>query len=180
MDRDQPLSQELRDDLLNLETLNRVFGSHSLVCKSVKPWLQTGRPNRILDLATGGGDIPRELVKVARRAGIEIEIDAVDRQPSTLEFARSQSKDFPEIRFQQGDIFAFGNGITWDIVLCSLALHHFSNLRVLTGQNAIMKPNLEFPDMWCYITASRFGETMGRGSVGNFANRRCGLGQRTR
>ena len=50
----------------------------------------------------------------------------MDFQRSTLDIARGRSEAFPNLRFHEGDIRDFGGGQKWDIVLCSLALHHFS------------------------------------------------------
>ncbi|HEY8904172.1 MAG TPA: methyltransferase domain-containing protein [Chthoniobacterales bacterium] len=126
MDVDQPVSLELERDLENLVTLNRLFGSHALVIRFLRERLRPGRSWRILDLATGSGDIPRTIADWAARSEIEVSIDAVDQQSSTLEIARRLSSSFPNISFHQADIREFGSGSSWDIVLCSLALHHFS------------------------------------------------------
>src|SRR2546423_5296641 len=63
---------------------------------------------RILDLGTGSGDIPRLIVDYARSVGAMVAVDAVDQQPSTLEIARSLSRDYPEIEFIEGDVLSFG------------------------------------------------------------------------
>jgi 2-polyprenyl-3-methyl-5-hydroxy-6-metoxy-1,4-benzoquinol methylase len=42
-----------------------------------------------------------------------------------LEIARKRSALFPEISYAQADIRSFEPGEQFDIVLCSLALHHF-------------------------------------------------------
>jgi SAM-dependent methyltransferase len=128
MDLDQPVSPELERDLENLVTLNRLFGSHALVIRFLRERLRSGRPWRILDLATGSGDIPRTIAGWAARSGIEVSIDAVDQQSSTLDIARRLSRSFSNISFHQADIREFGNGSSWDVVLCSLALHHFSEV----------------------------------------------------
>jgi 2-polyprenyl-3-methyl-5-hydroxy-6-metoxy-1,4-benzoquinol methylase len=47
-------------------------------------------------------------------------------QPATLEIARSRSELFPEISYVQADIRSFAPGTRFDIVMCSLALHHFA------------------------------------------------------
>lgn len=126
MDVEQPVSAELEKDLANLVTLNRLFGSHALVLGFLRSRLTAGRHWRILDLATGSGDIPRTIANWTTRAGIQVTIDAVDQQASTLEIARQLSAGFANITFHQGDIREFSADSTWDIVLCSLALHHFS------------------------------------------------------
>jgi len=126
MDLDQPESPALERDLENLRTLNRRFGSHALVLGFLKRWLRPGRAWHILDLATGSGDIPEVIAKWARARNLAVQIDAVERQPATLAIARRRCAAHPEIRFHAGDIRDFGAGESWDIVICSLALHHFS------------------------------------------------------
>ncbi|MEY2510493.1 MAG: hypothetical protein QOE26_1256 [Verrucomicrobiota bacterium] len=124
MDRPQPVTPELASDLRNLRQLNRYFGSYRLIMHFVRRWIQPGSRMRILDLATGSGDIPRLVVDHARKTGASVAVDAVDQQQSTLKIARSLSGNYPEIDFIQGDILTVGGG-PYDIVLCSLALHHF-------------------------------------------------------
>ena len=126
MDRPQPVSPELVSDLENLRTLNRYFGSYRLIRFFLRRWIRRGDNLRILDLATGSGDIPRLVVKFAREAGAQVEIDAVDFQASTIEIARQLSADSPEIRYHCADIHQFGENQAYDIVLFSLALHHFN------------------------------------------------------
>jgi ubiquinone/menaquinone biosynthesis C-methylase UbiE len=67
MDRPQPVSQELRTDLENLEKLNRYFGSHALVLRFLQRWVRSGDSIHIVDLCTGFGDIPRRIVNWCRR-----------------------------------------------------------------------------------------------------------------
>jgi SAM-dependent methyltransferase len=124
MDRPQPVTPELASDLRNLRQLNRYFGSYRLIMHFLRPWIRPRTRMRILDLATGSGDIPRLIVDYARQVGAAVSVDAVDQQPSTLEIARGLSSNYPEIDFIEGDVLAFGEG-TYDLVLCSLALHHF-------------------------------------------------------
>src|SRR2546421_8980841 len=89
MDRPQPVTPELASDLRNLRQLNRYFGSYRLIEYFLRRWIQPRSRMRILDLATGSGDIPRLIVDYARSVGAMVAVDAVDQQPSTLEIARS-------------------------------------------------------------------------------------------
>lgn len=125
MDRPQPVTAELVSDLRNLRQLNRHFGSHALITHFLRRWIQPGAQLRVLDLATGSGDIPRLVVDHAREVGATVTVEAIDQQSSTLEIARGLSADYPEIDFKQGDVLTFGEDEQYDIVLCSLALHHF-------------------------------------------------------
>lgn len=125
MDRPQPVTAELVSDLRNLRQLNRYFGSYALIRHFFRRWIQPGAQLRVLDLATGSGDIPRLVIDYAREVGAKVTVDAIDQQGSTLEIARGLSAGYPEIDFKQGDVLVFGGEGQYDIVLCSLALHHF-------------------------------------------------------
>ena len=125
MDRPQPITAELETDLCNLRQLNRYFGSYALIARFLKRWLRPQSKMRIVDLATGSGDIPRLVVDYARKIGATVTLDAVDQQESTLEIARRLSGDYPEIQFVKGDVLTFARP-HYDMVLCSLALHHFA------------------------------------------------------
>lgn len=125
MDRPQPVSPELASDLENLRQLNRYFGSYALVEHFLRRWILPGSRLRVLDLATGSGDIPRLIVDHARKVGATITVDAVDQQGSTLEIARGLSASYPEINFLKSDVRSFGADLAYELVLCSLALHHF-------------------------------------------------------
>src|SRR5438874_11292344 len=82
---------------------------------------------RVVDLATGSGDITRLLVVHARKIGAHIEIDAVDQQPATLEIARSLSAEYPEISYYVANILEWDCVQGYDIALCSLVLLHVSD-----------------------------------------------------
>lgn len=126
MDRPQPVSPELEEDLLNLVALNRHFGSHRILRRFLAAWFESDRTYRVLDLATGAGDLPRIMVDWARSRRISLQVDAVDANPATLEIATKHSAAYPEIRFIRGDALTYDNRGTYDLVCCSLALHHFS------------------------------------------------------
>jgi SAM-dependent methyltransferase len=125
MDRPQPVTAELVSDLRNLRQFNRHFGSYALTTCFLRRWIRPGMRLRVLDLATGSGDIPRLVVDYARKTGAMVTVDAIDQQSSTLEIAHGLSADYPEIDFKLGDALFFGEEGQYDIVLSSLALHHF-------------------------------------------------------
>ena len=132
MDRPHPVSSELERDLQRLRQLNRWFGSYRLLSDFMRRWIKPGARMRIVDLATGSGDIPRLLVDFARNIGAHVEIDAVDRQLATLQIARILSAGYPEISYHEANILQ-SNGIQdYDVALCSLVLHHFSDEDAVT------------------------------------------------
>src|SRR6266545_3696983 len=104
MDRPQPVSSELESDLENIRELNRWFGSYALISMFLSRWIKPGARLRIVDLATGSGDIPRLVAEYGRKIGAELQIDALDGQPATIEIAKKLSVNYPEINFIQANI----------------------------------------------------------------------------
>jgi SAM-dependent methyltransferase len=127
MDRPQPVSLELERDLERLRQLNRWFGSYRLVLSFMRRWIQPRTRMRMVDLATGSGDIPRLIVDYARKIGAHVEIDALDQQRATLEVATKLSAGYPEICYSEANILEWDSAQTYDIAHCSLTLHHFSD-----------------------------------------------------
>jgi 2-polyprenyl-3-methyl-5-hydroxy-6-metoxy-1,4-benzoquinol methylase len=144
MDRPQPVSAELECDLQRIRQLNRWFGSYRLVLRFMRRWITPGARMRIVDLATGSGDIPRLIADYAREIGAQVEIDALDRQPATLEVATKLSTGYPEIYYCQADILEWDSVGTYDVVLCTLALHHFSDGDAVTVLRRCRELSREF------------------------------------
>jgi len=127
MDRPQPVSAELESDLENIRELNRWFGSYALISMFLGRWIKPGARLRIVDLATGSGDIPRLIAEYGRKVGAQLRIDAVDQQSATLKIAKRLSARYPEIAFVEGNVLEWNATEPYDLVLCTLALHHFSD-----------------------------------------------------
>ena len=144
MDRPQPVSAELECDLQRIRQLNRSFGSYRLLLVFMRRWIKPGTRMRIVDLATGSGDIPRLIADYAREIGAQVEIDALDRQPATLEVATKLSTGYPEIYYRQADILEWDSVGTYDVVLCTLALHHFSDGDAVTVLRRCRELSREF------------------------------------
>jgi SAM-dependent methyltransferase len=126
MDRPDASPAELDAALRSLRSLNRYFGSYRVVSHFIQRWIRRSDRQRVLDLATGSADIPRLVADHARRVGANVQIVAVDFQPATIEAARQLSSGYPEITCIEADVLNFEDPARFDIVICSLALHHFS------------------------------------------------------
>jgi SAM-dependent methyltransferase len=134
MDRRGNDAALLRADLRVLENINRFLGGHRIALGYVDELLNVMPMShvRILDLATGGADVPRAIAQWARLKRVRVEITAVDRNPEILEIARERCAGWPEIRIDQHDLLALPYAATsFDIVTCSLTLHHFSTANVV-------------------------------------------------
>lgn len=151
-------SPQLERDLANLRWLNRHFGAISLLHHFLERWFSAyspySSPLRILDFATGEGDLPRAIILWCRARKIPVYIDAVDLNQATLCVATDLSREFPEIHFHQGDVRSWRGSTekseTYDLVLCSLALHHFSSeeaVRVLRNARSLTSRHLLVADL---------------------------------
>ena len=90
---------------------------------------ETGRkPLRLLDLATGGGDIPIQLWQRARREGLLLEIEGCDKSSTAVDYARRRAEERGAgVRFYVHDVLAQGIPSGYDIIVGSLFLHHLEN-----------------------------------------------------
>ncbi|HEX4141944.1 MAG TPA: methyltransferase domain-containing protein [Pirellulales bacterium] len=80
---------------------------------------------RVLDLASGGGDVAIALARRARRHRLALEIVGYDRSSTAVEYARSRAADLGvAVRFEVRDVLAQSWDGPFDVVMCSLFLHH--------------------------------------------------------
>jgi 2-polyprenyl-3-methyl-5-hydroxy-6-metoxy-1,4-benzoquinol methylase len=86
------------------------------------------RPIRILDIASGGGDVAVGLWRRARRARIAVEIDGCDRSPVAVEFANQRARQQrANAWFFPFDVVEAPLPAGYDVITCSLFLHHLSD-----------------------------------------------------
>jgi ubiquinone/menaquinone biosynthesis C-methylase UbiE len=119
---------ELRQSLRDIRMANIVGQGTAVVLRHLPDVLgawPAGRPLHVLDLATGSGDIPRAVVRWCRRRGIPCRVVATDISPQVLRETRRHCRAYPEIQVLVCDSRAapFPPG-SFDLVTCSLALHH--------------------------------------------------------
>ena len=121
---------ELSANLWDIRTVNRFAGGVATVLRHLPGLLSDiprGRPVEILDLATGGGDIPLSLVAWANRQGRPLHLTVTDRSPQILAEARRTLAGVPGVTFAVCDARTVPMPAhSFDIVLCSLSLHHFA------------------------------------------------------
>jgi SAM-dependent methyltransferase len=122
----------LRPNLESLARINRLTGAVrfvlSYVDRLVPLWRRSypeARPLTLLDVASGGADIPRAIAAWAARRRIGVRIVAVDRHPTTVRLAAEASAAFPNIAVVRADARAlpFRDG-AFDACVCSISLHH--------------------------------------------------------
>ena len=121
---------ELAANLQDIRTVNRVAGGTAIVLRHLPGLVSRvpqGRPVEMLDLATGSGDIPRALAAWAARNGHPLRLTVSDLSPEILAQARHTLADVPDVSFTVCDAREVPlPERSFDVVLCSLALHHFT------------------------------------------------------
>jgi len=120
--------KEMACCMTDISRINALFGGRMVTMVHVKRLLAARPPDRlvtVLDVGTGAGDIPRELVRWARRQGRRIRIFALDRDAATLRIAAKLVRDYPEITFVRGDALSLPirSGAV-DLTISAMTLHH--------------------------------------------------------
>jgi 2-polyprenyl-3-methyl-5-hydroxy-6-metoxy-1,4-benzoquinol methylase len=115
--------------LRGLERINAWSGSARILWTGLARLARENRAGiQVLDVATGGGDVPIRLWHKARRAGISIQLHGIDRSPSAIEHARRRAVEREaEVRFAVGDALEGEWSGRYDAVICSLFLHHLTD-----------------------------------------------------
>jgi len=129
MDDPALATEHLHGALKGLARLNFVSNSARIIWGPIFRLAKTLKTNRlrVLDIATGAGDLPVALWRRAKRAGLSLDIHGIDFSPRSVEFAREQEK-----RAGAAITFECRNALTddlpadCDVVMCSLFLHHLT------------------------------------------------------
>jgi ubiquinone/menaquinone biosynthesis C-methylase UbiE len=152
-DVEQPYA-DFRASMSDVRRANRFLGGTVVVTRQVRRWLQAAHQKQVtevqtnketdpsknqtrdenrnratvcfLDVATGSGDIPHALLRVAERTRVDIRVAALDFSPPILRYASEQVGHLEPIRLVRGDAFhlPFADNSV-DYALCSLAFHHW-------------------------------------------------------
>ena len=86
------------------------------------------RKLRVLDIATGGGDVPLRLWRNARRHNLDLDFVAADISPRALEFARAKIEAAgADIELRCLNPLIDDIPEDFDVVMCSLFLHHLGD-----------------------------------------------------
>lgn len=125
---DQPDLEPARHQLAlrGLERINFWSGSAGILWPAVRTALQQAdQPLRLLDVATGAGDVPVRLWHKTRRVGLPLEVAGCDRSPTALDYARRQAEQKQAgVTFFTYDVLREPLPAGYDIITCSLFLHH--------------------------------------------------------
>jgi 2-polyprenyl-3-methyl-5-hydroxy-6-metoxy-1,4-benzoquinol methylase len=123
------------DALRGLARINFWSGSARLLWPALRALARETAPEpvRVLDVATGGGDVPIRLWHKARRSGVALAITGCDINPQAVAYAQAQAaRAGAAVRFFVWDARAPSpppspeGGRAYHAVTCSLFLHHLA------------------------------------------------------
>ncbi len=134
--RDVDARERMDDPECDLPTLLRTYGQFPVVNAVVAGWRLTYltelRPrftatsHTVLDIGTGGGDVARSLVRMARRDGVTLTVTAIDPDPRATAYVRSLPA-VDEVTYRQATSSALvEEGARFDFVISNHVLHHLS------------------------------------------------------
>jgi 2-polyprenyl-3-methyl-5-hydroxy-6-metoxy-1,4-benzoquinol methylase len=129
MDRPDMMGAPHEQALRGLERINAWSGSARLLWPAIAELARerTGKVIRILDVATGAGDLPIRLWMKARKSGLDVEIAGSDRSGSALEYASRRAHEKQAgVRFFEWDALRGPLPDGYDVVMSSLFLHHLA------------------------------------------------------
>ena len=126
---------ELRDALDKIATINQWLGGNQITLDGIKKLLTNypkERPISIVDIGCGNGDMCRAVADFAKQQNRTVQVVGIDANAYTVSHAKASSSDYPTIKYATMNVFDESfNSVEYDIALCTLTLHHFSDEEIL-------------------------------------------------
>ena len=133
MDRPDVDAGEHRKALDAISRINLVSASSLILWPPIRDLCRErqragdARPVRVLDIATGAGDVPIRTWRRARRKRLALEVAGCDFSPLAVEHARLRAaRKQADVTFFQLDLLADPLPAGYDVITCSLFLHHLT------------------------------------------------------
>lgn len=125
----------LQDTLDKIARINQLLGGNQLTLQGIKSLLKNIDASKeiiIVDVGCGNGDMLRYIEKFGNSNGFKFKLIGIDANAFTIKHAQNLSTNFDSISYQCQDIFKddFQN-LKYDILLCTLTLHHFKDNEIL-------------------------------------------------
>jgi len=131
MDRSDNPPEAVEGALRSIRLTNRWLGGRRALRGAldlVFGDLASGSEIEVLDIGTGGADLPLHMIVHGERRGVRVSVTAVDRDPAAADFARRCARRDPRVRV----VLADANRLpfrerSFDVVTASMFLHHFDH-----------------------------------------------------
>ena len=115
-------------NLRDLRRVNRLLGGARLSRLAIARLWPDGTSLAVLDVGTGGADIPVSLLADAARRGRSLRVEAIDSRPEVIEAARLARPAVDRVsglslRVADGLALPYPDG-AFDVAHCSMVVHH--------------------------------------------------------
>lgn len=135
--------EELIGALDQIAAINQLLGGNKLTLHGIKELLKKADVSKtiiIADIGCGNGDMLRMLAKYGKKRNLNFKLIGIDANAFTIDYAQKLSKDFSNIEYRCMDIFSEEfSQLKYDIVLCTLTLHHFSTKQIAEVMETLNK-----------------------------------------
>ncbi|WP_286971745.1 methyltransferase domain-containing protein [Flavobacterium sp. UBA4854] len=136
-------SEELIGALDQIASINQLLGGNKLTLHGIKELLKNSDTLKtiiIADIGCGNGDMLRMLAKYGKKQNLNFKLIGIDANAFTIDYAKKLSQGFTNIDYFCMDIFSEDfNRLKYDIVLCTLTLHHFTTAQIDEVMNVLNK-----------------------------------------
>jgi len=166
---DPGLERNLHEHALKeLERLNCISANYGSIWKPIRDLARTepGRPIRVLDIASGGGDTAIALYKMALNEDIDLHVTGLDISGKAIDYAGKRAKEAGvNLQFLKLDALQHELPSGFDVAICSLFMHHLdpdqvvillrkmgSSVRSLVLVNDLLRSRL---NLWIVYLATR-------------------------
>ena len=123
--------EELRDALDKIAAINQFLGGNKLTLQGVNKLLHSKDEITIVDVGCGNGDMLRALADFGTKNNYNFKLIGIDANAFTIDYAIKLSQEYPNISYKCEDVFSEPfSQLNYDIVLCTLTLHHFKNNQI--------------------------------------------------
>lgn len=135
MDDFEMKGEILRDALDKIAKINQLLGGNQLTLRGVQELLRNISKTKtitVVDVGCGNGDMLRNLADYGLKNNLIFHLIGIDANNFTINHARQLSRNYTNISYQCEDIFNENFAkLNYDIVLCTLTLHHFKDNEII-------------------------------------------------
>lgn len=131
MDDFEMEGEVLREALDKIAKINQLLGGNQLTLQGVQKLIHgidKSQSITIVDIGCGNGDMLRKLSDFGKNNNYNFNLIGIDANNFTINYARLLSENYSNISYKCEDIFNENfSKLQFDIVLCTLTLHHFKD-----------------------------------------------------
>lgn len=119
---------DIKKNMQELDTINRLLGGHAITVRGLKAFLKL-QPGglSICEIGCGGGDNLNAVYQYCKRKNIPVTLTGIDIKPECISFARERNRGLPATWICSDYALADSSHIAPDIIFTSLFCHHFTH-----------------------------------------------------